>query len=423
MKKTIKITFLLSTLIFFFALPCRGAGEFIFGICQGDERALPYLIDLGIKWARVNISWKEVMPELKAPLLTLKHLQAHPEELVEELSQKTDWSKIDHKLKILLENHIQPVPIVGHGYRWNYSRYQGKSAHPDRIGRDQYLAYMYLYTRAVVERYDGDGYLDAPGIRIKIWQIENELNQAGLTAGWGWREPEWIAGLFSAWANWDFLTRLLQTLHQAVKDADPQAKTFMNFHTDIPPKLSRFLRDPDWLEAIDRWKDYMEIIAFDAYPNYYSPEPVRGEEIAKRIEQIREIVGNKPIIIAEIDYPSGPVERGFTPEKQAEFLKASYQSARKAGASGYFKLAITGPDSHPVKITEKDLKVLKKIIPWWEQEKVGRLFFWALFHSGYIKNHFLEVIKSVEGYWGVVSPEGEKKPGYFVLKELAQKSK
>ena len=104
MKKTIKTTLFLSTLIFFFALHCRGVGEFTFALSQGDEKALSYLIELGIKWARVNISWKEVMPELKDPLLSLKQVKTHPEP-VEGLSHKTDWSKIDHK-----QNRNNPKP-------------------------------------------------------------------------------------------------------------------------------------------------------------------------------------------------------------------------------------------------------------------------------------------------------------------------
>ena len=70
---------------------------------------------------------------------------------------------------------------------------------------------------------DGDGYKDADGIVIKHWQIENELNQALLTAIWGWRSPVWLEALLSPWADWDFCTELLATLNRAVHESDPDA--------------------------------------------------------------------------------------------------------------------------------------------------------------------------------------------------------
>ena len=89
----------------------------------------------------------------------------------------------------------------------------------------------------------------------------------------------------------------------------------------------------------------------------------------------------------------------------------------RAGAIGYLKLALTGPDYCPTQITEKSRKDYSLV----GTGKSRKIAFWALFHSFYIKNHFLDVIKSVEGYRGVVTPQGEKS-AYFVLKELEEKS-
>ena len=44
-----------------------------------------------------------------------------------------------------------------------------------------------------------------------------------------------------AWHDWDYMTEVLSTLRMAVKDADPNGLTTMNFHTDIPKALHDIL--------------------------------------------------------------------------------------------------------------------------------------------------------------------------------------
>ena len=431
MKKSIRFwRLLVLVLVFPAALGARetipGVDGFLFGICQGNEATIPYLVALGVKWSRVNANWRELTPEVTNPGLTLAQVKSD-RALVEEFSRTADWRGLDRRIKLLVEHGIQPIPIIGHGYSSQLPSFRGKLATPDRLGQDHYLALTYLYVAAVVERYDGDGLMDAPGVRIKLWQIENEPNQAGLTAGWGWRDPKWIPGLLSAWSDWEFMTQLIQTLNQAVKDSDPESLTMVNFHTDVPAKITRLLNQPAWLDAVREWSPYIDVIGFDSYPNYYSPDPVRGNEVGEKVKQIRSLGLNKPVLIVETDYPSGPSVRGFSAEKQAEFIRQSFWSAYDAGAAGYIKFDMQTLDSHTTDITPKDLAALDRVIPMWEKDQLGRLLLWALPRAGYVQKHFLDVVKTVEPYWGLVTPSGEKKPGYFVIeeirKELAQKQK
>jgi len=124
------------------------------------------------------------------------------------------------------------------------------------------------------------------------------------------------------------------------------------------------------------------------------------------------------VFLVEVDYPSGPAVRGFTPEHQAEFLRQSYDAARRAGAMGYLKFSVVRSDEMTTTITDQDLAALAKVVPWWEQGKSGRLLLWAVLHPGYINRHFLDVMKSVETFWGVVTPDGKRKPGFEVLKQI-----
>jgi len=61
-------------------------------------------------------------------------------------------------------------------------------------------------------------------------------------------------------------------------------------------------------------------------------------------------------------------------------------------------------------------------VPWWEEGRALRLLLWGIPQARYINAHFLDVVKTVEGYWGVVTPEGRKKPGFAVLQEIAQEN-
>jgi hypothetical protein len=75
----------------------------------------------------------------------------------------------------------------------------GNPADPNLIGVDLYLAYQYRFARAAVKRYKSV---------TKLWQIENELNEAFLACLAGQR----YLNLSSAnvWKQMDFLTTLLQ---------------------------------------------------------------------------------------------------------------------------------------------------------------------------------------------------------------------
>jgi len=339
---------------------------------------------------------------------------------VDEYIDMIDWTGIDNRLRPYVDAGIQLFPIIGHGFTSTHAWIEGERASPDRIGRDTYLAYMYLYTRATVERFDGDGYKDAEGIVIKFWQTENELNQALMTAAWGWRTPEWLDALFSAWADWDFCTELLATLYKAVHDADPEAISTQNIHTDIHPNLSHLIFQPSWIEAATLWRDHMDLIGFDAYPNYYISEPVMGDLIGDRVRTLQEASCGKPVIGMELGYPTGPEELGYSWENQAQYIDDAFHTALEAGVVGYFQFGLNSSDTHNVDITPEDRANLEWIVPRFMNGDALPLLIWALQNLDYVQTHFLDVIKSVEGYWGVVGPGGVKKDGFYTLQGIAE---
>lgn len=162
--------------------------EFMLGLSQTPPTLVPLANQLGARYARPTLAWREIEPTV-APLgLTVDELRAYPG-WIDDFSASRDWSSFDAELGGMISGGVIPVPIVGHGYVGALPRMEGspdQPADPDHLGREEYLARIYRAARATVERYDHDGHLDAPGgLDVRYWQTENELNQAFLTALWG----------------------------------------------------------------------------------------------------------------------------------------------------------------------------------------------------------------------------------------------
>lgn len=394
--------------------------EFVFGVGHGQSSYIPYVEELGIGWMRPNMGWKTIEPEIEIPELTVEDVEADPALIVDYIETR-NWTAFDTLLATMRDAGISPFAIIGHGYGSNHPMIDGRRASPDVLGRENYLGHIYLYARAVVERYDGDGVLDAPGgLVVKHWQMENEFNQAFLTALWGWREPHGLDAFGCAWGDWDFLTLLLATLHHAIKVEDPEAVTTVNFHTDIHPNLNHLLLLPSWQEAISLWRDYMEVIGIDSYPNYYRSDPVRGEILADKVAAAVELGRGRPVIVMECGYPNGPAERGYDEERQALFIREAFDAARAAGASGYFQFGVKSTGTHSVEITDEDLENLENLGQAFQEGRAGWLLAFALLNADYMLGHFLEVLKSVEPYWGVIGAEDVHRPGWYVLRDIME---
>lgn len=389
---------------------------FILGIQWDGGLTNSALPDLGVHWTRLTLSWRWVQPVVEDDSWALIDVTSDPS-YVDEYIETADWSGMDQTLQALQAQGVQIFPVVGLGWIGCLPTYQGQTATPDALGADTYLAYMYVYVKALVERYDGDGDRDAPGITIKTWQIENELNQAMLTTLYGWREPTGVEGMSSMWADWDFLTELLRTLNRAVHEADPTAITVQNLHTDIPEEYNHLFRLPGWEEAAVLWKDHMDWIGFDAYPNYYYSDPIHGAVIGERVTLLKDLT-NKPVIAMEVGYPSGPTELGYSQEKQAQFLEEAFHSALAAGARGYFHFKLASTETHSVVLTEEDKSNLALVGHLFEDSRIGLLLAWTSRHIDYIP-HFIDVLQAVEGYWGLETTAGVPKLSYETMVGIA----
>lgn len=373
---------------------------------------------LGLDAVRPTFSWRTVEPTASVTGLTLEDVTSNA--AVSDYVLGRDWSGFDSQAKTIADAGLEVTPIIGHGFSSTLPLVDGIPGSPDVFGMAEYLARQYLVTRATVERFDGDGVLDSPtGVKISVWQIENELNQAMLTAVLGWRTPDYMDGISSAWADWSFLTELLATLRQAVFDADPNAQVTTNFHTDIHPGINQFFDLPSWTEAIVDWAPLVDWISIDAYPNYYQASPPKGDIVGERVAMALSASGGKPVFVMESGYPTGPAELGYDEEKQAQFMMDALRSAKAAGAVGFYWFGTQTPDVHSVVITATDLENMSLLASAFESGDAATLMSFALNQADYVQGQLKEVGLAVEAYWGLVRPDGSRKPAWYVLAGFA----
>ncbi|NUN12596.1 MAG: hypothetical protein HUU55_03050 [Myxococcales bacterium] len=373
---------------------------------------------LGLHAVRPTFSWRTVEPTASVDGVTMADVVS--ETAIVNYITGRDWSSFDTLAKTIADAGMEVTPIVGHGFASTLPLVNGIPGSPDVLGKTEYLARQYLVTRATVERFDGDGVHDSPtGVKISLWQIENELNQAMLTAVLGWRTPEYIDGISSAWADWFFLTELLSTLRQAVLDADPHAQVTTNFHTDIHAEINYFFDLPSWTEAVTQWAPLLDYVSIDAYPNYYQAAPPKGEVVGERVASTLAAGQGKPVFIMETGYPTGPAELGYDEENQAAFMVTALESAKAAGAVGFYWFGTQTLDSHSAVITETDLQNMKLLAGAFDSGDAASLLSFALNNADYVQGQLKDVGLAVEAYWGIVRPDGSKKPAWYVLAGFA----
>lgn len=392
--------------------------EFLFGLSQVPGDAIAIAHEVGAGYLRPTLSWRVVEPTVVVEGLTLDAVRADPAGIAA-WSASRNWSGFDQQLGAMVAAELVPVPIIGHGYTPTLPLLAGVPAAPDVLGREEYLARQYRFTRAVVERYDGDGIDDAPsGLRIDLWQTENELNQAFFTAIFGWRHPAVLGAFGSAWQDWAFVTRILETLRLAVKDADPTALTTMNFHTDVHPGLNEDFELPGWVEAIALWRDQMDVVSFDAYPNYYRAAPPDGNRVGAIAAAVQAYTCGRPLLVMETGYPTGPAEGGYDEEKQAQFIRDAFDSSVAAGVRGFFLFGARGSETHAATITPYDLEQIELLAGFLETGDAFSLLQYAFANLNYVQNQLAGVVQAVEGYWGLYRADGSEKPSLQVMRDI-----
>jgi hypothetical protein len=196
----------------------------------------PFLLDSESSWLRVPISWYLIEPEpLNPPVY--------------------HWNSADTFTQAAKSSQggLSMIVTVTGNPDWAAEHRNGP-IDPEYIS--SYTAFM----AAAVERYDGDGYMDAQGSpTVKYWEIYNEPDRGsqGLDIRWGY--------------DGDKYAQLLAAVYPVIKNANPDAEVVMGglaydwFEDDGGPFVREFLDDVLTADG----GDYFDIMNYHVYPIFW----------------------------------------------------------------------------------------------------------------------------------------------------------
>lgn len=224
-------------------------------------------------------------------------------------------------------NGLEPVLMVSPWPGNRTGKYTGRYVPEDL---DAYTAWV----RTLVERYDGDGIQDMPGLRapIRYWEVDNEPDLK-FTSPPKDATAHLAPGTFCTPAE---AAEVLLATAGAIRAAHPDA---------------RILNGGIFRPHAETGRDYLQKLlavpgagaAFDilSLHSYATDEP--GRTYARGLAEARTIAGGKPIFVTETSVPSSGDERWMTPEWQARMVASVVARGAIAGAEAVFWHTLADP--------------------------------------------------------------------------------
>jgi hypothetical protein len=213
------------------------------------------------------------------------------------------------------------------------------------VSANEYLYNLKIYAHATVRQFAD---------KIKVWQIENELNAAGFAAA----VPEWWRK-GDLWSDTDFINDVWDILVNAVRTEDPDNTTMIihDFHM------------LGFMQGLEEWIDDVDIVGINYYPNQLVSLPVMGFTVGEYVWAVRRaLIGlkqeGKPVWLTETGYPGIMIEDPpdsikliddfvfFSEGRQEEYIETALQSAVDNGVSGFFYYSLVTQDDFPGGIPE-----------------------------------------------------------------------
>lgn len=286
-----------------------------------DTRHYPAIAQAGIGIARLSVAWARVEPS----------------------RGRFDWSGLDGRIAALQASGIEPFLTFESDAEWatDSATRRVRNALPSAMEDWR------RFVTAVVERYNGDGRSDMPGLagRVRYWQVANEwISDKNRSGGWA--------------ASTADLVEYIRTAHGAVKAGDPKAIFVLGGLAAFNMDVLLVARGGQEFTVRQKWDDHREtvlglpemrglevtsIIDSHVLPvlreapydvadvHLYGPES-RDDA---RIAFLQELTG-RPVLSAECGGPSLDYGGSYSPERH--FLAVIERNLRVFAAGGRFCL-------------------------------------------------------------------------------------
>jgi hypothetical protein len=259
----------------------------------------PFLIGSGASWLRVAVNWSNVEP-----------ISGPPGDMI--------WNVVDASLTAARSDmgRLNIVATIDYAPAWAVEIVGDTRGPIDSDDLDEFAEFV----GALVERYDGDGFIDAPGSPIvNYWEFYNEpdAGDRSWTPSWGDYGSEYA--------------QMLAIVYPSVKSANGNAKVVMggiayDWFYDQNGNFNR-----DFLDDVlqNGGGNYIDVINFHYYPAFkgnWLPPGSQGLGLLEKTQAVRDKFsayghGNKPVMITEAGWHSNsPPGAPGSPEIQARYV-------------------------------------------------------------------------------------------------------
>src|SRR5579859_2518408 len=275
----------------------------------------------GLRWFRnygsddINYSWRFVEP--KAGVY--------------------DWSAWDALVRAAQQKDVTLLASIGNSVPgWANGNADWRVPPSDLNAEPLTSSAWYQYVQHVVERYDGDGKDDMPGLTrpVKFWELWNEPDLRNGSSG-----PSYPPAQFAGSAK-DYV-RLSQVGYAAVKAADPSAQV-------VGPSTAQMIGATDHNNGVQwSWADwmaagglkYVDIVSFHHYFDSTSWDATG--QVDSMLNGLDANRGGKPVWVTEVGWDGG--------------ASSDYQV--------------------------KDRNLVRSVVIFWQRPSVGRYFWYDLQES------------------------------------------
>lgn len=252
---------------------------------------------------------------------------------VESKKGKFDWDMPDSTIEKFSSDVAYPLVIVKPFANWDQDACHDETYAADfdpqkggslKVGKPCDMDAYKVFLKKAVERYDGDGENDMPGLEIpiKYWEIMNEPSMQGGSTGDVGEELKFFVGTSQEYFD------ILKTSYQVIKKADPNSSVLHAGMAGMQQNFQDFW-DPVFEKGAGNYFDIANIHTINTDDNRHDMYIIKFKEYLKKYN-----ITDKLIWVTEVQFG----ELTSPPKDLESFEKTIVKSTVFALAQGADKL-------------------------------------------------------------------------------------